>query len=68
VTWALASLALALTAPWVFWPLIRHRAAPVELQPSAAPSPALELEEIEYEQALGHISAREAAERKQDLR
>ena len=67
--WLLATLLLALAAPFVLWPLITH------WQPDPEPDSASgaadrrrrELEELELDVAAGRLSASEAAARRREL-
>ena len=69
MSWAWATLALAVAFPFVLWPLVRHWQPGVIA--AQAPDPEetrmSELEEIESDLAAGRLSEWEAALRRREL-
>jgi hypothetical protein len=62
VTYAFASVVLALGLAFVVWPLVRHR-EPDRSDPADQPRRVWDGEEVELDLATGRISAAEAAAR-----
>jgi hypothetical protein len=69
VSWAWATLALAVALPFVLWPLVRHWQPRLVPAPTPDPEEARisEVEEIESDLAAGRLSEREAALRRREL-
>ena len=67
--WLLATLLLALSAPFVLWPLITHWQPEPERDqvPAREEARRRELEEIELDLAAGRLTADEAALRRREL-